>query len=45
LTNAAAHTKCQSLAATILEDELELMAPFLPINIHQESRAVCVAAE
>jgi len=45
LTNAAAHTKCQSLAATIVENELELVAPFLPINRHQESRAVCVVAE
>jgi len=25
-------------AATIVEDELKLVAPFLPINRHQESR-------
>jgi len=47
LTNAAAaagaaltmctHPKCQRLAATIVEDELELVAPFLPINRHRES--------
>jgi hypothetical protein len=27
------------LAATIVEEELELVAPFLPINKQQESRA------
>ena len=35
MTNATAHVqtiKCQSLAATIVEDELELVAPFIPIN-------------
>jgi hypothetical protein len=26
------------LAATIIEEELELVAPFLPINKHQESQ-------
>jgi len=29
--------KCQSLAATIVEEEPELVGPFLPINKHQES--------
>ena len=44
------HTRCQRLAATIVEEELELaatfveeelelVAPFLPINRQQESRA------
>jgi len=43
------HPRCQRLAATIVEElelaatfveeELELMAPFLPINRQQESRA------
>jgi len=47
LTNAAAgagaaptmcnHPKCQRLAATIVEEELELVVPFLPINKHQEN--------
>jgi len=37
LTNTAAHPKCQSLTAIIIEDELELLAPFLSINRHQES--------
>jgi len=32
------HPKCQRLAATIIEEELELVAPFLPINKHQESQ-------
>jgi hypothetical protein len=39
LTNATAHvqtTKCQSLAATIVEDELELVTPFL-----EESNTMC----
>ena len=47
MTNAAAHPKCQRLAATIIEeelelaativeDELELVAPFLPINRQRE---------
>ena len=31
------HPRCQRLAATIVEDELELVAPFLPINRHRES--------
>jgi len=41
--NVVAHvqkTKCQSLvslSATIIEDEVKLVAPFLPINRHQES--------
>jgi len=26
------HPRCQRLAATIVEEELELVAPFLPIN-------------
>jgi predicted aconitase len=26
------HLRCQRLAATIVEEELELVAPFLPIN-------------
>jgi len=45
-----AHPKCQKLAATIVkeelelvaiivEDELELEAPFLPINRHRERAA------
>jgi len=44
------HPRCQRLAATIVEEELELaatfveeelelVAPFLPINRQQESRA------
>jgi len=44
------HPRCQRLAATIIEEELELaatfveeelelVAPFLPINRQQESRA------
>jgi hypothetical protein len=44
------HPRCQSLAATIVEEELELaatfveeelelVAPFLPINKQKESRA------
>jgi hypothetical protein len=35
----AAHPKCQRLAATIVEEELELVAPFLPINRHQKRSA------
>ena len=33
------HPKCQRLAATIVEDELELVALFLPINRHRERAA------
>ena len=33
------HLRCQKLAATFVEEKLELVAPFLPINRQQESRA------
>jgi len=33
------HPKCKRLVATIVEEELELVAPFLPVNRHQERAA------
>ena len=33
------HPRCQRLAATFVEEVLELVAPFLPINRQQESIA------
>jgi hypothetical protein len=39
LTMCSTHPRCQRLAATIVEEELELVAPFLPINRQQESKA------
>jgi hypothetical protein len=39
------HPRCQKLAATFVEEELELVAPFLPINRQKESRANWVKRE